>query len=314
MAEMTDVALQYLAHNYEYLFLKGRLEKAIDMRTDEGVLVVGSSHSLNGIDESLFPDLINCSMHSQDIYYDYACARYVIDQAKGSFRTCMVVFGYYIAYQDLSMSTVVRNSMVAGVYYPILQDAHNWDVPFERNRWEFTDLNLDVDTKIQIDRITMEWSQTNPYYSIIRNRTPFFRVDGNRSWNELTEEEKHLCASERAGSGKQGHGRLLKNVTTYKENIEIYKELIRYLVIHDVKPVVIIPPFTGLYNAYTPKGMIDGALELINSTDDTVEFVNFNESDMFEDSDFIDTDHLNENGSKKMTEILFNLFGEQKDK
>ena len=34
--------------------------------------------------------------------------------------------GYYIAYQDLSRSTVSRETVISNIYYPIFRDARHW--------------------------------------------------------------------------------------------------------------------------------------------------------------------------------------------
>lgn len=78
---------------------------------------------------------INCSMHSQDLYYDFLCAKRVIEKT-AQFKRCFIVFGYYIAYQDLSLSQGLRNSAIAPVYYPIFGDAHNWAAPVAVDIWK----------------------------------------------------------------------------------------------------------------------------------------------------------------------------------
>ena len=100
---------QFFSRNYDYLWLKTMLDQAGKSNTQGSTLIVGSSHALNGIKEDCWSRAFNCSMHSQDIYYDFQCARRVLDSAeKGIFSRCFIVMGYYIAYQDLSLSKVSR--------------------------------------------------------------------------------------------------------------------------------------------------------------------------------------------------------------
>lgn len=47
--------------------------------TEKGTLVTGSSYALASISESCFTNCINCSMHSQDLYYDFLCAQNVLE-------------------------------------------------------------------------------------------------------------------------------------------------------------------------------------------------------------------------------------------
>lgn len=64
----------FLLRNYDCLYLRAMLDKCASA-PEGSTLIVGSSHALNGIQESAWHYAVNCSMHSQDIYYDYACAR-----------------------------------------------------------------------------------------------------------------------------------------------------------------------------------------------------------------------------------------------
>ena len=119
----------FLLRNYDYLYLRAMLDKCASA-PEGSTLIVGSSHALNGIQESAWHYAVNCSMDSQDIYYDYACARRaVLSAGKGRFEKCFIVMGYYIAYQDLSRSTVSRETVISNIYYPIFRDARHWASP-----------------------------------------------------------------------------------------------------------------------------------------------------------------------------------------
>ena len=133
---LSQLSTQFFARNYDYLWLRTMLEQAGNTKTSGYTLITGSSYALNGIQERCWNSAFNCSMHSQDLYYDFLCARRVLERAEnGKFVRCFIVMGYYIAYQDLSRSKVSRETMIANVYYPIFGDAHHWDAPVHRFLW-----------------------------------------------------------------------------------------------------------------------------------------------------------------------------------
>ncbi len=112
---LSCLASQFFSQNYDYLWLRAMLGKC-ESAPKGSTLITGSSHALNGIRESAWNSAVNCSMHSQDIYYDYLCARRAISAAAGgAFSRCFIMMGYYIAYQDLSRSKVSRETMIANV-------------------------------------------------------------------------------------------------------------------------------------------------------------------------------------------------------
>lgn len=90
--------------NYNYVYLKTALQNGKNKKRGNASLVTGSSHSLCGIDVNILKNTINCSMNSQDIYYDFQCAKEVLDTNSVCYTKCFIVMGYYMPTQDLSKS------------------------------------------------------------------------------------------------------------------------------------------------------------------------------------------------------------------
>ncbi len=136
---MTDLAREFMKQNFFYTHLKGRLEKGREACFGNGTLVVGSSHALCGIDESVIPETVSCSMHSQDIFYDCLCVKEVLGKLMDGchYDNCFIVMGYYIPFQDLSLSKYSRGAFISRTYYPIFHDAHNWNNPVIYDHWHF---------------------------------------------------------------------------------------------------------------------------------------------------------------------------------
>lgn len=303
-AELTELFVRFLRKNYNYFWLKSRLEIGREIPdATNATLITGSSHALNGIEEAAWKNALNCSMHSQDLYYDFRCAKEVV-QGKDKFKRCFILFGYYIAYQDLSQSKGMRDYMVSPVYYPIFGDAHNWEMPVAQDRWkEFEGISAEVRSRCEA------WSQRTAYeeptyYTRFRRRKPFFDFQG-RSWWELTEEEQESYAAQRA----EGHNSVLKYEESFYENCQILKDYVHFLRLNDVKPIVVIPPFSSAYNRHVDKRLKEAVMELAQSPAEELSFVDFNKESVFDNYDFIDMDHLNEQGAKKMSRLLTEKFG-----
>lgn len=302
--EVKELFQRFLRKNYNYFWLKTRLERGKQVPdSTHATLITGSSHALNGIWENAWINALNCSMHSQDLYYDFRCAKEVI-RGKAGFQRCFILFGYYIACQDLSLSKGMRDYMISPVYYPIFRDAHHWEDPETQDQWKDFE---GVSEKIR--RRCEAWSQQAvseepTYYSRFRRRKPFYDF-GGRSWWELSEEEQENYGMQRA----EGHNSVLKYEESFYENRQILKDYVHFLYLNDVKPVVVIPPFSSAYNRHIDERLKEAVTELVQSPEEELNFVDFNQESVFDRYDFIDMDHLNEHGAKKMSSLLVARFG-----
>lgn len=303
---LSRLASQFFRRNYDYLWLKTMLEQAANTKTSGSTLITGSSHALNGIKESCWSSAFNCSMHSQDIYYDFQCARRVLERAeKGRFARCFIVMGYYIAYQDLSRSKVSRETMIANIYYPIFQDAHNWDSPSHRNLWDGAgDIPSPVKELCEQAAVN-KLLEYGTYYSEIRPRGTLFDLKG-RTWAQVPERERLAMGQYRA----QDHNKIYQHKESLEENKQILKQFVQFLYERDVQPIVVITPFSPEYNRFVLPEMKAGVLELLDAVPQDVHYVDFNQAlDLFGPEDFMDTDHLSEKGAGKVSEILAEMFG-----
>lgn len=302
-----QLTTQFFRQNYDYLWLCTVLEQAAHTQTSGSTLITGSSHALNGIKESCWNSAFNCSMHSQDIYYDFQCAKYVLNAAeRGRFARCFIVMGYYIAYQDLSRSKVSRETMIANVYYPLFQDAHNWETPARRDLWAGAG-DIPGPIKTSCEQAAMrKLLEYGTYYSEVRPRGTLFDLKG-RTWDQVSETERLAMGRARAES----HNKIFHHKSSFKENKDILNKFISFLYAHEVQPVVVITPFSDEYNRFVLPKMKAGVLELLDAVPKDIHYVDFNQTaGLFGPSDFMDTDHLSEKGAEKVSNILVDIFGE----
>lgn len=298
-----ELKIKFTQYNYNYVWLKAMLAKDQIYRKNNPTLITGSSHALNGIKSELWDNVINCSMHSQDIYYDFMCAKEVIKE-KDRFSKCFIVLGYYIAYQDLSLSKVSRESMIRSVYYPVFGDSHNWKEPLNFDLWSGIP-DVSEDDRIACEKAVIAAMAESPsYYSELNPRKPLFDLKG-RTWSQISESERDLFGKCRTDD----HNRICTHKASFDENKEIMKDFVHFLHMNGTMPIVVVTPFTSAYNRYISRESKESLLELLNSVPEEVHYVDLNDCDYFDNSDFMDTDHLNEKGAEKVSRMLVNMFG-----
>lgn len=308
------LAGEFLSRNYDYLWLRTMLKQAAAARAAGSTLITGSSHALNAIREDCWNSAFNCSMHSQDLYYDFRCARRVLGAAKpGRFARCFIMMGYYIAWQDLSLSKVSRETMITNVYYPIFRDAHHWEAPARKDLWDWLTINIPAGKSLTPQKLKSVCEQTavqkileyGAYYSPIRSRGSYFDLNGH-TWAQISPEERLALGKIRAES----HNKIFQHEESFAENKQILREFVRFLYGHGVRPVVVITPFTPEYNQFILPQLRAGVEELLESVPEDIDYVDFNQIEgIFEPADFMDTDHLSEAGAQKMSAMLAEEFG-----
>lgn len=303
LIKIISLAMKFIECNYDYVWLKSMIQRDNFFYKKNPTLITGSSHSLFGIKPDLWENSINCSMNSQDIFYDFQCAKEVIKE-KGRFSKCIIVFGYYIAFQDLSLSKLTRSLRIERTYYPIFHNAHNWDEPNEIDLWKGF-CGISEKEKMLAEFIALrKTAERNSYWSDEVERWSLYDF-GGRKWYELSEEEKEMFGKHRA----EDHNGKSVHEASLLENKEILKDYIHFLNMNETKPIIIIPPFTKYYNKYINQRSKEGVEELIKSITDKFEFVDYNDYNCFDDSDFVDTDHLNIKGAEKLSNFLIDLYG-----
>jgi len=192
--------------------------------------------------------------------------------------------------------------MIAPVFYPIFEDAHNWEFPYRQDPWAWAE-GLPTWAKTACEKAAVsEVLKYSTYFSPLRERNSFFDLKG-RLWSEVSKDEQMAMGRYRT----QRHSKARD--ISLAENKEILKEYVHFLNKNEVLPVVVIPPFSAAYNQFISRETKESILDLIDSVPEDVHYVDFNESGPFEDSCFMDTDHLSAKGAHMMCGILAEMFG-----
>lgn len=298
---------QYLDKNYDYVYLKTAFEKGKKHSKKNAALVTGSSYSMCAIDVNIMKNTTNCSMHSQDLYYDFKCAKEVLDVNETAFSKCFIAMGYYTASQDLSKGVRAGNAIIEKVYYPLFGDVRNC-IEFNkydpRDGFELSDGFAERVELGAMERLTREGN----YFNFYKKHVPFqpraLRGYSYCEWNLHTDEEKEIIGRARA----EEHERFIKYTDTFNENKEIFKDYIHYLALKNIQPIVVVMPFVKQYLKEIKPIQKEMFLELLNAPQEDIHYIDFNDADCFDDNDFMDADHVNENGARKVSTILMDMF------
>lgn len=291
-------ALQYLWTNYDYCYLKAMHEKNRNVGCK--TIIAGSSHAMNGIVEKEMPkSAINFSISSQDVYFDFLNVKRAIEEGRQRIENCVINIGYYMLYQDLSLSTTM-GYLMSSVYGPLFGDVHNCT---EEVAQAPDSMCLgDWKQQLYMDFARAYFEREGSYYGQLKMREQNNLMLANGVvWQKLSEEEKAAYARKRTAD----HNRLKKHRASREENGKIVLEMVEYLHGKGIKPFFVIFPFTRLYNKYIDADYRRDIFCLLDSLPLEVEFLDMNDfSDMFADEDFLDTDHLNLSGAVKATRLL----------
>lgn len=296
---------------YDYYYLKRGLKNS--KTEDIEAIVVGLSYSWAGINEQMLnKKTINLSLPSQDLYYSYKIAENIIYENK-KIKYCIIGVSYYSLYFDLSMSTKSEIERIRKVYYPLLNDKHNCNIIDTDLEWNFHDKMIH-EWEIYFDKNSINKYfdfviENGKYYGYFNNVIKRKSLLGITSLDDLKVEDRIKYGKKRADE----HNKLIKYKDTFFEYKKIFKEFIEYLIKNNVRPVIISFPFSKYYMDNLSSDFKNEFYDEVNVLKSRYEFefIDLNDYKIFEDSDFIDMDHLNERGAYKVSKIInFKIFSQ----
>ena len=292
MTEAERIAFVRDHYNYCYLeslyhFLEGH---AAD------VLISGLSYGLDTVETS-WPEnrVLNFSMHSQDIYYDYVHLKHILQGPySAAIHTYILTLGYYSLHYDLSLGS--NRNICLELYYPLTGDAHHMRIP---EGFSVAPGYRDEECR-EFYRTFFELNGLS-YYSDARKRedtAPGVTLRGG--WPKLRE----TVREEEARRLAERHNRHYLHTDTFEENRIILGEMLQTLAERGIRIILLIPPFTPQYRRFIRKEYAEILMSEADAISFQVELIDMNESDLFDTEDYLDADHLNQRGAEKATAIL----------
>lgn len=303
--KLISIAYEYILRNYDYCYLATMHEK--NRRIGAKTIIAGSSHAMNGVVESnLEGEVINFSISSQDLYYDFQHIKKAVEEGRQKIEICVINIGYYMMYWDLSCGKSM-NSLVSTVYYPLLRKSHHYQMSEEFDMLKNIEFDREMFAEKWIREFADHWArgvfmEEPTFYGSLKTRENNSALALKKViWNTLLEDEKREVAAHRAND----HNKLKVHEHTRQENVILVREMVEYLIQHDIVPVFVIFPFTKYYNTYIDQEYKADIKKILEDLPYPVEFLDMNDyQEMFDDSDYLDSDHLNLQGALKATGLL----------
>lgn len=263
----------------------------LEQINDSEGLVLGISY--RDINTKYFSKKIcNIAASGQDLYYDLMLLRQVLAASGPRLKYCIITLAKYSFEYDLSLSS---QSVILPYYYYRTNSIHNYK---------------DTTQKEQIDRINLFEDVI-----FIENHTNRFALN----YKDLFEQELYLYNNRQFDSSYLNNDLKTKLIAqmqkdfnkdypqTVQENQQIFEEIMKLLKENQIKPIVVVCPVTEFYRRNIDGDRIIAEFEkIITSFQNRYEFqyLDYFESSLFEESDFMDYSHLNLKGAEKFTRLL----------
>lgn len=287
-----------IKNHYDYNYLKRALSRASEIKKLETIFT-GSSYGLFAINEEMLENEMNFSLMSQDIYYSDKLVRKVT-KSNLYIQNIVVFCSYYYLHSDLSKTQNLSElSRISKVYQPLLMDIHNASFIPQDSSKIGTSFIFDIEKMLKDKQQLPIYDHYFNTEMKRENRATKLWTDKNMGWADLSEEEKNEAGKKRA----ENHNSSIKHSLSLIENTAILDRLSEFCFNNKIKLNIVISPSTEYYQKYFDKNYKSLFYNSINKINHKPEIIDLF-SGVFDDSYFNDTDHLNDEGAKKLTAYI----------
>lgn len=102
----------------------------------------------------------------------------------------------------------------------------------------------------------------------------------------------------------QKHNKHIKHMETYKENLKILNNMLALLNERDIRTIVAVMPFSKEYLKYINLLYKESIMQVLEASPYAIDFIDMNEEAIFNETDMLDSDHLNLKGAKKASLLI----------
>lgn len=269
---------KFIEKNYDYV--KYDLNRALENENLIETFVTGISYVKAGFDEKSYNKYaVNLARGSQDLYYDYKLVKYLLNKKSFSnLKEIIIGLSYYSFQYDLSLSAM-KNKVIS--YFGAIGEQHN-----VQNIDKLMDGIKESD---EISKSIFDYVEGSSYIRL--------------QWDETG---GYAIIDEEIGK-KQAEIDCRKDYPeTVKENINIFRDYLEFLIKKNIKPIVVVFPASKYYTKYFSKKIEEEFCSIINNFKEKYKFkyLDYFRSELFTDDDFKDVSHLNVKGAIKFTDIL----------
>lgn len=252
------------------------------------ILVLGNSHTLYGIQPSVFKQrTFNLSSVSQTLYYDSEITLKYLPKLK-------------------KLKTVIINLSYFSLAYELHQSPEQWR---EYSYTYFWDINNPEMDQHNIKRYSLFYLYT-PTLSL-NFFLNHFKDDlvGSQKYDGSKSAEADTLNCNLDSINGQIRVRSFEKYFTDKnisKNTQILDHLISELIKNNIKPILLTTPVYSTFSNYTNPKFIISNIEIIGQLQKkyNVSYHNYLKDPRFLKCDFSDYDHLNINGANKLSKII----------
>lgn len=254
----------------------------LDQNADEiEALFLGSSHAYRDINPAFIDvNSFNAAYVSQSLYYDYQILQKYEDNWL-RLRYIIISVSYFSLYYELEDSPEAWRVKNYSIYYSMMTSSHVSDY-----------------SELFSNRLDINLQRIHSYYSV--GQSPITTSD--LGWGGLAMSSMEFDLAEKGKIAAQRHTAV--DAVLFDENVAILKSIISFADSRNVKVIFYTPPAYKTYVENLNDMQLSHTVKTMMELDDAypnVVYVNFLTSDLFDEKDFYDADHLNESGAVKFT-------------
>lgn len=295
--------------DYDRLYLSGKLNCLSENRKNVTIALSGSSYAMVGLKEDMMPSpAVNLAVNAQDPYYTF-CSLDNARAACSKIDTFVIVGGYYFWHTDMSdKPSDYYLSVLRRVNYPVFRDYHNYNGesvdtirhaqsdPLLEKLFDLRRLREKTNNNMSVQLAYM------PYFNNEINRRPANGMLGF-AFREQSDAINNRAAQARA-NGHNGNF----NTKHLEENIALFYDFMSRASRDGIKVIVLIPPVTRFYRPFVLPELQQTTLDSLRRVKNEFDFmvVDLIDSPDFDEYDFQDYDHLNEQGAQKLSSYVAN--------
>lgn len=296
--------LEEYRYNYDFYYIKNALKNAANANIS--TVISGSSYGVFGIDLSNWHNAVNLAAVSQDLYYSTKLI-YSACESNTNIKNIVLCMGYYYFFCNLSKTQNVDELLrITKVYDPLLQDIHDCVLLPPKKTVLYKSEVFDVEG-IAEQYALSEYAKG--YFHENRPREKFalkMWEDKNKNWNNLSTIEKEEAGRNRA----ETHNRSAKRESSLLENITYFQKFLHFCNNRSINVLLVVTPCTTYYLEHLNPEFKSVFYDVLDKTEGILHLLDLADDTSFTDEDFNDTDHLNDNGAKKMTEKILRIIQE----
>ncbi|WP_418636827.1 hypothetical protein [Winogradskyella sp.] len=247
-------------------------------------LILGSSHSLYGINPEYFLDeTYNLAHVSQSIDLDYLLLQKYIDELP-KLKTVVIRLSYTTLHEQLGETKEAWRLKDYNLYYNLKVS----------NKLKFNSEVLSVKLENNLKRLKNYYIKDEVPISVENSGWAFLKKsNGGKSLKELGQivAQKHTAEDD--------------NLVI--ENIEYLEKIVNLCNAQNVKVIIVTLPAYKSYIAHLNKEQLDKVISTglkMDNSYNNCSYLNLMSNESFNTDDFYDADHLNTNGAKKLSLFL----------